>query len=145
MNKRFEVQSQPTQKTEWCLDLMIKRIIIKSERHRLKLFQKKKTKTKKKKRGLLSIKGIRRHGWFEKFFGMLSYITSIFDLPVSGRDGNGAGWGRRMGSSSPPRMVVALPRPRPAPGCGENYLAPSSPLGALQGLAPPLIQFYIYK
>ena len=68
------------------------------------------------------------------------------------RDGNGAGWGRRMGSSSLPRMVVALPHPRPASGCGarqagcgENYLAPSPPLGVPRGPTPPLIQFYIYK
>ena len=67
---------------------MIKKTIIRSERHRLKLFLKKnkkqKTKTKKKKRDLLFIKEIRRHGRFEKFFGMLSYIASMFDLLVPG-------------------------------------------------------------
>ena len=89
MNKRSEVQSPSTNKIEWCLDLMIKKTIIRSERYRLKLFLKKKnkkpkTKTKKKKRDLLFIKEIRRHGRFEKFFGMLSYIASIFDLLVPG-------------------------------------------------------------
>ena len=46
-------------------------------------------------------------------------------------DGNGAGRGRRMGSSSLPHMVVALPRPCPASGCEANYLAPSSPSSSI--------------
>ena len=57
------------------------------------------------------------------------------------RDGNRAGWGRRMGSSSLSRMVVALPYPHPASGCGENYLAPSPPLGAPRGPAPNTILY----
>ena len=43
----------------------------------------------------------------------------VFLLPfyLSLRDGNEAGWGRRMGSSSPPHMVLSFPistPPRPA-------------------------------
>ena len=56
---------------------------------------------------------------------------------VMGRDGNGVGRGRRMWSSSPPHMVVALPCPDPAPRCRANYLAPSPSLGASWGPAPP--------
>ena len=35
------------------------------------------------------------------------------------RDGNGAGWGRRKGSSFPPRMTgkILLPHPRPLGPC----------------------------
>ena len=53
------------------------------------------------------------------------------------RDGNGVGRGQKMGFSSPPRMVVALPHPRPALGCGAYYLAPSPPLRASRGPALP--------
>ena len=55
--------------------------------------------------------------------------TLHFD--VWSRDGNGVGRGRRMGSSSPPRMVVALPHPRPAPprGAGHTTLPHPRPLG----------------
>ena len=62
-----------------------------------------------------------------------------------GRDGNGARWGQRMGSSSPPRMVLSCPiltPPRPAPHNGENFLTPSLPLRALRSLAPPLKPYF---
>ena len=63
-------------------------------------------------------------------FPKICFPPNVFHLafPPTPRDGNGVGWGRRMGSSSPPRMVVALPRPRPAPGCGA-YLPHPHPLG----------------
>ena len=49
-------------------------------------------------------------------------------LRYSIRDGNGAGRGRRMGSSPPPRMDFSCPHPRPAPYDGENFLPHPRPL-----------------
>ena len=52
---------------------------------------------------------------------------------VECRDGNGAGQGQRMGSSSPPRMVLSYPipaTPRPASHDEKNFLTPSPPLRA---------------
>ena len=44
------------------------------------------------------------------------------------RNGNGAGQGRRMGSSSPPSMVLFCPIS--IPHDRENFLTPSQSLGA---------------
>ena len=54
----------------------------------------------------------------------------------------GAGRGRRMGSSSPPHMVVALPHPHPTPprGVGQTTLPQPHPLGPRPA---PNTNFYI--
>ena len=50
-------------------------------------------------------------------------------------DGNGAGWGRRMGSSSPPRMVLSYPIPVPSRMSGNTFSPHPRPLGPRE--APP--------
>ena len=52
------------------------------------------------------------------------------------QDGNGVGRGRRMGSSSPPRMVLSCP-PRPTSHDGKYFLTPSLLLEASRSPAPP--------
>ena len=48
---------------------------------------------------------------------------------MSGKDGNGAGWGRRMGFSSLSRMILSCPIL--ALHDGKKFLTPSLSLSAL--------------
>ena len=69
----------------------------------------------------------------DKFVFLLHFYISL-------RDGNGERWGQRMGSSSPPHMVLSCPIStphRPAPHDRENFLTPSPSLRALQRPASP--------
>ena len=113
--------------------------------------------------------------WFAwKYFAYLSFKIGIYSLEIisicfplstfvknkgkfvfllhfyiSLKDGNGAGWGRRMGSSSPPHMVLSYSistllrpaPPRPTPPDRENFLIPSPPLGPCKAL-PHLVKLY---
>ena len=64
----------------------------------------------------------------------------VFLLPfyISLRNDNGAGWGRRMGSSSPPYMVLSFPISTPPRPAWQRKLShPISSLGALQSPTSP--------
>ena len=108
-------------------------------------------------------------GWLignEEFFQGRVYCTDqhnqYFTVPVLGlvqkygcfvppqilstRDGNGAGWSRRMGSSSLPRWLLPFPIPAPPQGARQTTLPhPPHPRPLGPHRDPPLIQFYIYK
>ena len=56
------------------------------------------------------------------------------------RDGIGAGRVQRTGFLPLPRKILSCPIPVPSPHDGENFLAPSSPLGA----SPHLVKLYFF-
>ena len=68
----------------------------------------------------------------ELFLIQLTHLTSNNSII---RDGNGAGRGRRMGSSSPPRMVLSCPIPAPPRMTGNTFSPHPRPLGPHE--APP--------
>ena len=60
--------------------------------------------------------------------------TTLPDV-IQTRDGNGVRRGRRMGSSSPPRMVLSCPIPTPPRMMGKTFPPHPHPLGPRK--APP--------
>ena len=55
-------------------------------------------------------------------------------IRIDGRDGNGAGWGQRMESSS---------LPRPAPHDEEDFLTPFLPLGPREASPHPIKLYFL--
>ena len=57
------------------------------------------------------------------------------------RDDNGAGWGQRMGSSSPPCMVLSCPISAPLRMTRKTFSSHPCPLGPREAL-PHLVKLY---
>ena len=75
----------------------------------------------------------------DKFVFLLHFYISL-------RDGNGERWGQRMGSSSPPYMVLSCPistphRPAPPHMIEKTFSPHPHPLEPCKGL-PHLIKLY---
>ena len=64
----------------------------------------------------------------------------VFSKDIT-RDGNGAGRGRRMGSSSPPRMVLSCPISAPLRMTRKTFSSHPCPLGPREAL-PHFIKLY---
>ena len=59
------------------------------------------------------------------------------------RDGNGVGWSQRMGSSSPPRMVLSYPIPALPHMTGKTFSPHSRPLGPREALSHPIKLYFL--
>ena len=59
------------------------------------------------------------------------------------RDGNGVGWGRRMGSLSPPHMVLSCPIPAPPRMTGNTFSPHPRPLGPREAPPRPIKLFFL--
>ena len=59
------------------------------------------------------------------------------------RDGNGVGWGQRMGSSSPPRMVLSCPISAPLRMTRKTFSSHPCPLGPREALPHPVKLYFL--
>ena len=69
-------------------------------------------------------------------------VISLF-LCVPSRDGNGAGRGRRMGSSSPPHMVLSCPIPVLPRMTGNIFSPHPRPLGPREASPCPIKLYFL--
>ena len=85
------------------------------------------------------------NSWISKllydFFDCSIYITFFITITIPTRDGNGAGRGQRMGSSSPPRMVLFYFIPVPARMTRKTFSPHPCLLGPSEA-SPHLVKLY---
>ena len=78
-------------------------------------------------------------------FGGSFFFSHIwqFNPHIVHRDGNGAGRGRWMESSSPPRMVLSCSIPAPPRMTGKTFSLHPRPLGPREALSHPVKLYFL--